>query len=176
MLFCKNQVKISNGSISLISSFFTLCSKARVFEQWGLVTWKTHILREMRWSKEFSFTNICRFATWRVEGIFQAIRQRSRDLANMKRRYFTPLLLPIDALIVLKKISVILWQRVSHFLFLDTNRQCASYEKKSRMSWLLRCAVTRNLASQFGELFPPAVIYVSGYSKTHWVEKLIYVW
>ena len=75
-----------------------------------------------------------------------------------------------------EKISVILWQRVSHFLFLDTNRQCASYEKKSRMSWLLRCAVTRNLASQFGELFPPAVIYVSGYSKTHWVEKLIYVW
>lgn len=95
--------EISNGSISLISSFFTLCSKARVFEQWGLVTWKTHILREMRWSKEFSFTNICRFATWRVERIFQAIRQRSRDLANMKRRYFTPLLLPIDALIVLKK-------------------------------------------------------------------------
>ena len=88
MLCCKNQAEISNGSISLISSFFTLCTKARVFEQWGLVTWKTHILREMRWSKEFSFTNICRFATWRVEGIFQAIRQRSRDLANMKRRYF----------------------------------------------------------------------------------------
>ena len=123
--------EISNGSVSLISSFFTLCSKARVFEQWGLVTWKTHILREMRWSKEFSFTNICRFATWRVERIFQAIRQRSRDLANMKRRYFTPLLMPIDALIVLKKISVILWQRVSHFLFLDTNRQCARVTKRS---------------------------------------------
>ena len=86
--------------------------------------------------QRISFTNICRFATWRVERIFQAIRQRSRDLANMKRRYFTPLLLPIDALIVLKKISVILWQRVSHFLFLDTNRQYKSYEKKS---WFYLC-------------------------------------
>ena len=122
----KNQAhwEIPNGSKSLISSFFTLCSKTLAFEQcwpWSLLL----IFYEREEMKQRIFLHkylqICN-----LKG-FQAIRQKVTWFSKYEKTCLNPF--ANWSFNCRWKKSVSFFNKEFHFLFLDTNRQYKSYEK-----------------------------------------------